>query len=97
MENTRMTTYSIYNRVLLGLLLLTFITLFQPSVFALTPAATMAVQLIIAVLKALLIVMFYMHLSSEKVYLKWFVVMALVILAVFFVILGIDTYYRYGV
>ncbi|PHS58008.1 MAG: hypothetical protein COB17_04730 [Sulfurimonas sp.] len=97
MENTEMTTISIYNRVLLALLVLTFLTISQPFLLALSPKFTIVTQLIISVFKSLLIVMFYMHLSSEKVYLKFFVLMALIVLAVFFVILGIDSYYRYGV
>lgn len=96
MQKSSVVSYGIYNKVLAGLLILTFIALFQPSILPLALSGTLVIQVFIAVLKAFLITMYFMHLRTETFYLKSFVVMALTILVVFFLIVGIDTYYRYG-
>lgn len=85
-----MPTVALYTKVLAGLLLLTLLTFLQPSLFSLTPNKTLVVQLIIAIMKVALVVTYYMHLRSEISYLKGYVVMALVILMIFFLIVGID-------
>ena len=77
-----------YYKVLVGLLLLTAITFIQPHLF-MTESTFMA-QMIIAVIKAYLIVMYYMHLKGEKLItaMVWF---ALSLVMVFFIIvIGID-------
>lgn len=83
-------TLALYTKVLAGLLLLTLLTFAQPGLYHLAPGQTALVQLIIAVLKVALVAAYYMHLRSETAYLKGYVVMALAILTVFFVIVGID-------
>ena len=83
-------TVALYTKVLAGLLLLTLLTFLQPSLFHLTPGKTAGVQLLIAFMKVALVVAYYMHLRSEIAYLKGYVVMALVILMIFFLIVGID-------
>ena len=92
MENT-VATVALYTKVLAGLLLLTLVTFLQPSLYHLNPGNTAGVQLLIAVMKVALVAAYYMHLRSEKAYLKGYVVMALVILLIFFVIVGIDAVY----
>jgi len=52
-----------YFKVLIGLLLLTTLTFVQPYIFH---AGTFAAQLFIGVVKAWLILMYYMHLKGEK-------------------------------
>lgn len=52
-----------YYKVLIGLLLLTALTFIQPYIFH---AGTFTAQMAIAVLKAWLIVMYYMHLKGDK-------------------------------
>jgi caa(3)-type oxidase subunit IV len=86
-------TVVLYTKVLAGLLLLTLLTFVQPSVYHYGPGGTVAIQLLIAVLKVALVAAYYMHLRSETAYLKGYVVMALAILLIFFVIVGIDTVY----
>ncbi|WP_345993229.1 cytochrome C oxidase subunit IV family protein [Sulfurimonas sp. HSL-1716] len=81
---------SLYTKVLAGLLLLTLLTFMQPSLYHLMPGPTAGVQLLIAAMKIGLVGAYYMHLRSEKAYLKGYVVMALMILLIFFVIVGID-------
>ncbi|MCW8839050.1 MAG: cytochrome C oxidase subunit IV family protein [Thiovulaceae bacterium] len=81
---------AIYTKVLFGLLLLTLLTFMQPVFYHMTPDKTAIVQLLISMMKIWLIGAIYMHLRSEKAYLKSYVLMALIILLIFFVIVGID-------
>ena len=77
-----------YYKVLVGLLLLTAVTFVQPHLFM--THSTMLAQMIIAVIKAWLIVMYFMHLKGEKL-IGWSVVFAMVLVTVFFIIvIGID-------
>ena len=81
---------ALYTKVLAGLLLLTLLTFVQPSLYHLSPGKTAGVQLLIAVMKIGLVAAYYMHLRSETAYLKGYVAMALMILLIFFLIVGID-------
>jgi caa(3)-type oxidase subunit IV len=81
---------ALYTKVLLGLLLLTLLTFVQPPIYHLTPGKTIVVQLVIAFMKIGLVITYYMHLRSEKEYLKWYLVMAAGIVLIFFIIVGID-------
>jgi caa(3)-type oxidase subunit IV len=83
-------TLALYSKVLAGLLLLTLLTFMQPFVWHLMPEKTAVVQLLIAAIKIGLVVAYYMHLRSETAYLKGFVAMAVLILMIFFLIVGID-------
>ncbi|MEA1880367.1 MAG: cytochrome C oxidase subunit IV family protein [Campylobacterota bacterium] len=77
-----------YYKVLIGLLLLTAVTFVQPHMFM--TESTFLAQMLIAVVKAWLILMYYMHLKGEKLItaMVWF---SLSIVVVFFVIvIGID-------
>ncbi len=77
-----------YYKVLVGLLLLTAVTFVQPHLFM--THSTFLAQMIIAVIKAWLIVMYYMHLKGEKL-IGWSVVFAMILVTVFFIIvIGID-------
>ena len=89
----RAPTVALYTKVLAGLLLLTLLTFVQPDLYRLSPGKTAGLQLLIAAMKAALVAGYYMHLRSETAYLKGYVVMALVILMIFFVIVGIDVAY----
>jgi caa(3)-type oxidase subunit IV len=84
-------TVALYTKVLAGLLLLTLLTFVQPALYHPGPGGTAGIQLLIAALKIGLVAAYYMHLRSETAYLKGYVVMALVILLIFFVIVGVDT------
>ena len=78
----------VYYKVLVGLLLLTAVTFIQPHMFM--THSTFLAQMLIAVVKAYLIVIYYMHLKGEKLItaMVWF---ALALVTVFFVIvIGID-------
>jgi len=84
-----------YYKVLIGLLLLTTVTFVQPYYFMLE--STFLAQMIIAVIKAWLILMYYMHLKGEKL-IGATVLFALFLVTVFFVIvIGIDVpNFQYG-
>jgi caa(3)-type oxidase subunit IV len=78
----------VYYKVLIGLLLLTAVTFIQPHLFM--TGHSFIPQMIIAVIKAYLIVMYYMHLKGEKLItsMVWF---TLFLVTVFFIIvIGID-------
>ena len=80
-------TEGFYYKILAGLLLLTTITFVQPYMFL--TESTVGAQLLIAVIKAWLIVMFYMHLKGEKL-IGSLVIGTLFIVAFFFLVVGID-------
>lgn len=77
----------LYWKVLFGLLVLTAVTLVQPSMFM--AESTFALQMFIGLIKAWLIVFYYMHLKGEKLIAStvWF---ALSLVAYFFLIVVID-------
>ena len=84
-----------YYKVLVGLLLLTALTFIQPHLFM--TESTFVVQMAIAVLKAWLIIMFYMHLKGDSL-IGVMGIFSLVIVATFFVIvIGFDVAnFQYG-
>jgi caa(3)-type oxidase subunit IV len=71
-----------YYKVLIGLLLLTALTFVQPYVFQ---AGTFTAQMLIAVIKAWLILMYYMHLKGEKL-IGSMTMFAMALVLVFFII-----------
>jgi len=85
----------VYYKVLVGLLLLTAVTFVQPHMFL--AESTFLAQMLIAVVKAYLILIYYMHLKGEKLIgaMVWF---ALALVTVFFVIvIGIDvSHFQFG-
>ena len=85
----------VYYKVLVGLLLLTTVTFIQPHMFM--THSTFLAQMLIAVVKAYLIVIYYMHLKGEKLItaMVWF---SLALVTVFFIIvIGIDvSHFQFG-
>ena len=78
----------VYYKVLVGLLLLTAVTFVQPHMFM--TGSTFLAQMLIAVVKAWLILIYYVHLKGEKLItaMVWF---SLSLVTVFFIIvIGID-------
>ena len=83
-----------YYKVLVGLLLLTVVTLVQPGMFLTN--ATFGVQMFIGLIKAWMILMYYMHLKGEKLIMLT-VIFSLFLVTVFFTIVGIDVAnFQYG-
>ena len=83
-----------YWKVLVGLLMLTAVTLIQPHYFL--TDYTFVTQLSIGAVKAWMILMYYMHLKGEKL-IGMFTLFSLFLVTVFFVIVGIDVAnFQYG-
>ena len=84
-----------YYKVLIGLLLLTAVTFVQPHLFM--TESTFVAQMAIAVVKAWLIIMYYMHLKGDKL-IGVMGIFSLVIVATFFIIvIGFDVpNFQYG-
>lgn len=85
-----------YFKVLLGLIVLTLLTLGQPFVISADIAGTMTIQLIIAFLKTCLIVGYYMHLKYENIVTISLVSFAVAILVIMFGLTYMDYFYIYG-
>ena len=75
-----------YYKVLVGLLVLTAVTFIQPSMFT---EGTFAVQMLIGLTKAWLILMYYMHLKGEKL-IGYTVMFSVFLVVYFFIIVVID-------
>ncbi len=76
-----------YYKILIGLLLLTVVTFSLPEVIV--SKYTFSAQMLIATMKAWLILMYYMHLKGEKL-IGWTVLFSLLLVAFFFTIVMID-------
>ena len=77
-----------YIKVLVGLLLLTAVTFIQPHMFL--DNMNLGIQMFIGVVKAYLILAYYMHLKGET-QIIWFSGFSLFIVFIFFVIvIGVD-------
>ena len=76
-----------YYTVLVGLLILTAVTFIQPSMFL--TENIFCVQLFIGLVKALIILFYYMHLKGETL-IGFTVVFAVFLVAFFFLIVMID-------
>ena len=84
-----------YYKVLIGLLLLTAVTFIQPHLFM--AESTFLAQMTIAVIKAWLIIMYYMHLKGDNL-IGIMGIFSLVIVATFMIIvIGFDVpNFQYG-
>jgi caa(3)-type oxidase subunit IV len=76
-----------YYKVLVGLLLLTAVTFIQPYVFH---AGTFTAQMLIAVIKAWLILMYYMHLKGEKLIGSMTMFSMALVLVFFIIVVAVD-------
>ena len=77
-----------YYKILVGLLLLTAVTFIQPGLFM--QDSTFLAQMLIAVVKGWLILMFYMHLKGESLII-WMTGFSLFIVFTFFaIVIGVD-------
>ena len=79
-----------YYKVIIGLLLLTTVTLIQPYMFL--ENVTFGVQMFIALIKAILIVFYYMHLKGETL-IGWTVIFAMSLVAFFFIVVMTDVHH----
>ena len=77
-----------YYKVLFGLLLLTAVTFGLPYLFE--AGANLPAQMFIAVIKAWLILMFYMHLKGEKLISVMGIFSLAIVLVFFIIVLVVD-------
>lgn len=85
---------SILKKVFFYLLILTALTLAQPVAVPMELAGTLWVQMLIALTKVYLVVMFYMHLKYETPLFKAVLWVAIITLGIFFVITASDAIFR---
>jgi len=83
-----------YYKILFGLLFLTAITFIQPHIFH---AGTFVAQMSIAIVKAWLIIMYYMHLKGDNL-IGAMGIFSLFLVAVFFIItIAVDvSHFQFG-
>ena len=79
-----------YYKVIVGLLLLTTLTFIQPHMFLTN--VTFGVQMTIGLTKAILIVLYYMHLKGETL-IGWTVMFAIALVTVFFITVMTDVHH----
>ena len=91
-ESNHITSYRTYAKVLIALLVLTIITISITHVHL--GAFTVAVALLIACVKATVVLTYFMHLKFDEIILRVFVIMVFVLLAVVLVITFLDYIYR---
>ena len=91
-ESNHITSYRTYAKVLIALLVLTIITISITHVHL--GAFTVAVALLIACVKATVVLTYFMHLKFDEIILRVFVIMVFVLLAVVLVITFSDYIYR---
>ncbi len=87
-------TGSMYFKIFVLLIVLTILTFLQPYVLPGNINDTVSAQLFIALIKSILIGSYYMHLKYESALFKNIVLMAIVVLAIFFIITATDAIYR---
>ncbi|QSZ42812.1 hypothetical protein GJV85_12030 [Sulfurimonas aquatica] len=76
-----------YYKVLIGLLVLTAVTFIQPTMFL--TENIFGIQLLIGLIKALMILFYYMHLKGEKL-IGWSVVFSVFLVIFFFLVVIYD-------
>jgi len=83
-----------YYKVLIGLLLLTAVTFVQPYIFQ---AGTFTAQMLIAVIKAWLILMYYMHLKGDKLIGSMTMFSMALVLVFFIIVVAVDvTHFQFA-
>jgi caa(3)-type oxidase subunit IV len=86
---------SIYIKVFIGLAILTGLTILQPMLIHMHYAPTLLVQMLIALTKITLVVMYYMHIKGSSPLYKKLILAVILLLIVLSTFTAIDTYVRY--
>lgn len=83
-----------YYKVLIGLLIFTALTFVQPFIFQ---AGTFAAQMLIAVIKAWMILMYYMHLKGDKLIGSMTMFSMALVLVFFTIVVAVDvTHFQFA-
>jgi cytochrome c oxidase subunit IV len=91
-EVQHITGYSVYGKVLVGLLVLTILTILVPWLDL--TAFTVVVALILASTKAGIVLSYFMHLKMEILLLRIMVIMVLAIYAFVIILTFADYFFR---
>jgi len=91
-EENHITSYVTYGRVLVTLLLLTAVTV--GAAWFDFKELTIAVAMLIASVKVFLVLSWFMHLKFEKLIFRLMVGMVFILIAIVFVILFFDYWFR---
>lgn len=83
-----------YQKILYVLIGLTVLTFIQPYILSPSLNDTVVIQMFLATVKSILIVAYYMHIKYESRLFKIIVIMAVVVLAIFFIITATDAIFR---
>ena len=91
-EKHHITSYTSHAFVLIALLILTFITVFVSEInFG---AFSVGVALIVASVKAAIVLTYFMHLKFETQFTRWMVICVFIVFALVVVITFIDYLFR---
>lgn len=83
-----------YMKIFIVLFVLTILTFLQPYILSPTLSETVLIQMFLAVVKTTIIVAYYMHLKYESKLFQVIVLMAVVVLFIFFIITASDAIFR---
>jgi len=83
-----------YAKGIIWLIVLTAVTLIQPSMLPLSVSGTVSAQLLIAVIKAAIIIGTYMHFSAVPAYLKNFIYTVVGMIVYMFIMVNMDNQNR---
>lgn len=87
-------TASMYLKIFILLLFLTFLTFVQPFIIPTDVSNTVGIQMLLSLSKAVLIISYYMHLKYESRLFKYIVYFAVITLSIFFIITATDAIFR---
>ncbi len=94
MSNSQVMTQQLYIKVFLAIFALTILTFVQAKLMSPDLQSILWLQMVLALLKTFFIVAYYMHLKYESKLYKIIVLMAIVTLAIFFIITASDAIFR---
>lgn len=83
-----------YLKIFYLLFFLTVLTFLQPFIIGDTLQDTVLIQMLLAFVKSILIIAYYMHIKYESNLYKIIVLMAIIVLSIFFIITASDAIFR---
>ncbi len=93
-DSLNITHKNMYLKIFYLLAFLTVLTFLQPFVIGNSLQDTVLIQMFLALVKSILIVAYYMHIKYESKLYKVIVLMAIVVLCIFFIITASDAIFR---
>jgi cytochrome c oxidase subunit 4 len=93
-ESSNISHKEMYLKIFYLLVFLTVLTLLQPFIIGDSLQDTVLIQMFLAVIKSILIIAYYMHIKYESKFYKVIVLMAIMVLCIFFIITASDAIFR---